>query len=85
MIRKSNSKLRLSKLAIIYWSFLLPNLLGVLYFSLLPMLQVLIRSFQSAIGGNWVGVRNYFTVVNNAAFQRAISTQVNLLQFVSLC
>lgn len=82
MIQKNNSKLRLSKSAIIYWSFLLPNLLGVLYFSLLPMLQVLLRSFQSAIGGNWVGVRNYITVVNNTAFQRAIS---NTGKFTAVC
>ena len=82
MVQKSNSKLRLSKSAIIYWSFLLPNLLGVLYFSLLPMLQVLLRSFQSAIGGNWVGVRNYITVVNNTAFQRAIS---NTGKFTAVC
>ena len=82
MIQKSNSKLRLSKSAIIYWSFLLPNLLGVLCFSLLPMLQVLLRSFQSAIGGNWVGVRNYITVVNNTAFQRAIS---NTGKFTAVC
>ena len=82
MIRKSSSKLRISKPAIIYWSFLLPNLFGVLYFSLLPMLQVLIRSFQSAIGGNWVGVRNYVTVLNNAAFQRAVS---NTARFTVVC
>lgn len=82
MIRKSSDKLRLSKSAIIYWSFLLPNLFGVLYFSLLPMLQVLIRSFQSAIGGNWVGVRNYVTVLNNAAFQRAVS---NTAKFTAVC
>lgn len=82
MIQKSNTKLSLSKSAIIYWSFLLPNLLGVLYFSLLPMLQVLLRSFQSAIGGNWIGVRNYMTVVNNAAFQRAIT---NTGKFTAVC
>ena len=82
MIRKSSSKLRISKPAIIYWSFLLPHLFGVLYFSLLPMLQVLIRSFQSAIGGNWVGVRNYVTVLNNAAFQRAVS---NTARFTVVC
>ena len=82
MIRKNSSKLRLSKSAIIYWSFLLPNLFGVLYFSLLPMLQVLIRSFQSAIGGYWVGGRNYITVVNNAAFQLAVT---NTGKFTAVC
>lgn len=82
MIQKSNTKLSLSKSAIIYWLFLLPNILGVLYFSLLPMLQVLLRSFQSAIGGKWIGVRNYITVVNNAAFQRTIS---NTGKFTAVC
>ena len=82
MIQKRNSFFVISKSSIIYWSFLLPNLLGVLYFSLLPMLQVLIRSFQSAIGGNWVGVRNYITVVSNAAFQRAIT---NTGKFTAIC
>ena len=67
---------------LICWAFLLPNLLGVLYFSLLPMLQVLLRSFQSAIGGKWVGVQNYLTVMNNAAFQRAVA---NTGKFTAVC
>ena len=82
MIQKRNSFFVISKSSIIYWSFLLPNLLGVLCFFLLPMLQVLIRSFQSAIGGNCVAVRNYITVVNNAAFQRAIT---NTGKFTAIC
>ena len=82
MIQKWTGKLRMSKSATIYWLFLLPNLLGVLCFSLLPMLQVLFRSFQSAIGGNWVGVQNYMTVMNNTAFQRAIT---NTGKFTSIC
>lgn len=71
-----------SKQTLIYWAFLLPNLLGVFYFSLLPMLQVLLRSFQSAIGGKWVGMQNYFTVINNTAFQRAIA---NTGKFTAVC
>lgn len=63
-------------------SFLLPNLLGVLYFSLLPMLQVLLRSFQSAIGGKWVGMQNYLTVITNTAFQRAVT---NTGKFTAVC
>lgn len=65
-----------------YWAFLLPNLFGVLYFSLVPMLQVLLRSFQSAIGGKWVGIRNYAAVLNNPAFQRAVS---NTGKFTAVC
>lgn len=72
----------ISKRPLIYWSFLLPNLFGVLYFSLVPMLQVLLRSFQSAIGGKWVGIQNYTAVLNNAAFQRAIS---NTGKFTAVC
>ena len=65
-----------------YWIFLLPNLFGVLFFSLLPMLQVLMRSFQSAIGGKWVGIQNYSVVLNNTAFQRAI---FNTGKFIAVC
>ena len=71
-----------SRQNIIYWAFLLPNFLGVLYFALLPMLQVLVRSFQSAIGGRWVGIQNYVTVMGNAAFQRAIA---NTGKFTAVC
>lgn len=71
-----------SKQIPIYWSFLLPNLLGVLYFSLVPMIHVLMRSFQSAIGGKWVGIQNYLTVMNNTAFQRAVA---NTGKFTAVC
>lgn len=72
----------ISKQTLICWSFVIPSLIGVLYFSLLPMLQVLRRSFQSAIGGKWVGLQNYEAVLNNAAFQRAIS---NTGKFTAVC
>lgn len=67
---------------ILFWSFLLPNLLGVLYFSLLPMWQVILRSFQRAVGGKWVGVQNYLTVMHNAAFQKAVA---NTGKFTAVC
>lgn len=82
MRMKLISKQPISKQIIIYWSFLLPNLFGVLYFSLIPMVQVLFRSFQSAIGGRWVGIQNYVTVMGNAAFQRAIA---NTGKFTAVC
>lgn len=82
MRMKLISKQPISKQIIIYWSFLLPNLFGVLYFSLIPMLQVLFRSFQSAIGGRWVGIQNYVTVMGNAAFQQAIA---NTGKFTAVC
>lgn len=64
------------------WVFLLPNLLGVLCFSLAPMLRVLIASFQSAVGGRWMGLKNYLTVLKNPAFQTAIG---NTARFTAVC
>lgn len=74
--------MRSAKQRIAIWAFLLPNLLGVLYFSLLPMLQVLLRSFQSAVGGKWMGLKNYLTVLHNPAFQLAVS---NTARFTLVC
>ena len=67
---------------IIAISFLLPHMLGVLYFFLLPMVQVLLRSFQSAVGGRWVGLQNYRTVFQNTAFALAAS---NTARFIAVC
>ena len=82
MMNKHKTTQPVSRQTLIYWSFLLPNLLGVLYFSLIPILQVFLRSFQSIIGGKWVGIQNYISVLNNAAFQRAIS---NTGKFTAVC
>ena len=67
---------------IIAISFLLPHMLGVLYFFLLPMVQVLLRSVQSAVGGRWVGLQNYRTVFQNTAFALAAS---NTARFIAVC
>lgn len=53
------------------WLFLLPNLLGIAVFALFPMLEVLVGAFRSAIGGNWVGLQNFQTVLKNRAFRLA--------------
>jgi len=53
------------------WLFLLPNLLGVTVFALFPMLEVLVGAFRSAIGGSWVGLQNFRTVLSNRAFRLA--------------
>ncbi len=64
------------------WIFLLPNLIGVLCFSLLPMAQVLLGSFQSAISGAWMGLQKSQAVLDNAAFQTAGS---NTARFTAVC
>ncbi len=53
------------------WLFLLPNFLGVAVFALIPMLEVLVGAFRSVIGGKWVGLQNFRTVVENRAFRLA--------------
>lgn len=62
--------------------FLLPNLAGVACFTLLPFLEVVKRSFQSAVTLEWVGLKNYREVVNNTAFRMAAS---NTLRFTFIC
>lgn len=66
----------------IFWAFLLPNLLGALIFTLVPMLRVLLSSFQSAVGGRWVGFQNYATVLQNGAFRLAVA---NTTRFTLIC
>jgi len=63
-------------------AFLLPNLLGVLCFSLLSMLRVLAGSFQNAITKEWVGAQNYAAVLHNAAFRLA---SANTARFTLIC
>ena len=51
--------------------FLLPDLIGVACFTLLPFLQVIRRSFLSAVSAQWVGFKNYQAVFSNTAFRLA--------------
>ena len=51
--------------------FLLPSLLGVLVFVLLPFLDVVRRSFLSAVTEEWVGLKNYHDALANEAFRLA--------------
>lgn len=62
--------------------FVLPSLIGVAVFTLLPFLDVFLRSFQSAISREFVGIENYIEVFNNSAFKFAAS---NTTKFVIVC
>ena len=62
--------------------FLLPGFLGVLFFTLLPFIEVVKRSFQSAITLDWVGFKNYKEVFSNTAFRMAAG---NTLRFTLIC
>lgn len=56
-----------------------PSLLGTVIFVLIPFLDVVRRSFFQAVGGTFVGVSNYTEVLENAAFQQALSHTVRFL------
>lgn len=64
------------------WLFLLPSLLAVTVLVLAPFLDVLRRSFFSAMSGQFVGLNNYRTVLENDAFRTAAA---NTARFVAVC
>ena len=65
-----------------FLAFLLPSFLGVVFFVLLPFLDVFKRSFTTAITGEFVGIQNYVTVYENRAFRLAVG---NTLRFTLVC
>lgn len=64
------------------YAFLLPSLLGVLIFVLIPFIDVCRRSFYNAMGNSFVGFDNYLNVFNNEAFIMAVK---NTLRFLAVC
>lgn len=62
--------------------FLLPSLIGVCAFVLVPFLDVVRRSFASAVTEEWVGLKNYRDVLGNEAFRLACR---NTLRFSVIC
>ena len=62
--------------------FVLPSFLGVAVFILCPFLDVVRRSFLSAVTEAWVGLLNYRTVFTNEAFLLAGK---NTLRFIGVC
>lgn len=64
------------------WLFLLPSLLATGIFLFLPFVDVFRRSFFSAMGGKFMGLSNYVTVLNNPAFQQAA---YNTARFTLIC
>lgn len=62
--------------------FLLPSLIGVCIFVLIPFADVVRRSFMSAMGGSFVWASNYQTVFSNEAFRLAA---LNTGRFLLIC
>lgn len=62
--------------------FLLPGLLGVMVFYLLPFCDLVARSFQHTSGNVFCGIDNYRQVIGNRAFQLAAG---NTFRFILIC
>lgn len=62
--------------------FLLPSLAGVTLFVLLPFLDVVNRSFRTAVTGDFLGIKNYSVIFHNQAFLLAVK---NTARFTVVC
>ena len=65
-----------------WFFFVLPSLIGVAVFVLVPFADVIRRSFAETMSGTPVGLCNYQTVFANRAFQQA---SYNTIRFVFIC
>lgn len=81
-----NKRLKVSKLKgreeTKAYLFLMPSLLGVSLFVLIPFCDVIRRSFLDAMGNNYVGIQNYATIFQNEAFLLAGK---NTIRFILIC
>lgn len=62
--------------------FLLPGVLGITIFTLIPFLDVLKRSFFTSLSNMFCGLANYQTVLQNQAFRLAV---YNTVRFLAVC
>jgi len=70
------------KEALLGYIFLLPSLIGVSIFILIPFLDAVRRSFSEAMTRTFVGFANYDLVLHNEAFKSAASCT---LRFIVIC
>lgn len=66
----------------VWLPFLLPSLVGVSVFVLIPFADVVRRSFTTAVSGRWSGMDNYRLLTGNQAFLLAVK---NTLRFTAVC
>lgn len=62
--------------------FILPSIVGMGIFMLIPCLDVLQRAFTDSLTGKFAGIENFKSVLNNQAFRLAIK---NTLKFMVIC
>ena len=63
-------------------SFILPSFIGVIAFILFPFLDVIRRSFLSAVNNKWIWIDNYKIIFQNEAYKLAVR---NTLKFTGIC
>lgn len=64
------------------WGFLTPSLLGVGVLVLAPFVETVRRSFYNDPGTRFVGLKNYWAVLDNEAFRLALT---NTGKFMGIC
>lgn len=70
--RKKSKHKRKIKEQVVFLSYLIPSLGGVIVFFFWPMLMIFVRSFQrSATNADFIGLENYERVLSNQAFLTA--------------
>jgi len=62
--------------------FLMPSLIGISVFFLIPFADTMRRGFYDVRGVNFIGLNSYVSVLNNPAFQLAA---VNTIRFAAIC
>ena len=65
-----------------FYLFVLPGFLGIMVFVLMPFLDVVKRSFTTAVTGEFNGGKNYLAVFQNQAFLMAVK---NTVRFTLVC
>lgn len=75
-------RLTLHKQNLLHISFLLPSLIGVMVFVLIPFVDSVRRSFCAAVTGEFVGVQNFKVISENEAFALAVK---NTALFTAVC
>ena len=81
-MRRHRFSWKKNKLRRAFFLFMLPSFLGVLVFVLIPFLDVVKRSFSTAVTSQFNGIQNYKTIFTNQAFMLAVK---NTFRFTFVC
>ena len=64
--------MKVKKSNLSYLIFILPSMIGVGIFIVIPFIDVIRRSYYNAMANQFVGLDNYKAVIYNSAFQIAV-------------